>query len=803
MFCFSSLPDIHVTNSFLQREREEQLKRETVTEKASTKTEKIFDVASLTKTDEKAVDYTSLKEKPKLEEAADKSIKDDKVTSTTEYRFGDSGENITITTVTEYIDGLSGEGIVRTTVTETIKYPSGRETVSTKVSENVRVHRQQVIRSAADSTKRLDEKVLSAKTNETDIINDSSSHDSTKAKISQKDKFTTSKTDTKIGEQDENITITTVTETYKNQIGEVVTRVTVTETTTFPSGEVKTSTKVSESTKSVSLVKDKITQDEAQRYKFSPEISLPQDHKPSITVETNVGPSGEEIVIETETLTYKLPTDEEVIKTTVTETTTYPSGKKTVSKRTSERIVSFKEESYTTLPSEIGDTILEDTIHSMLNKSGDISDEKDIASSAETKTQVGPNGEEIITTTLTETSKTLGGDTKVRVTVTENTKYPSGEETISTKVSESMKSSQSHISSVKDSKTITIDKKNIDSDTKKVIKKDKEVIMGIDTTHKQVMHELLAHAAESQDKFKKHDAKDILSDDKKNMKVQASAPEHDVEKEKVITITEAIDKSCDVKISTSKDLSLKETQQITKEQVEPVIEDILQKSTTVAAARSPILEKDIKIISKEILETEKRSYDAKVPQKEERRHSCISPAISLERIAEAETEEDIKIETEIKVTPRTDETKIELKKSDSTMKQMADNIEIIIKQASEDLDISEELLVEKEDQKDLQGEVSVDSIIEEAVHTVEGYLDKTTDIKSDITDTKPEVIMSEDTKVTKERPGLIKSLSRDSGEIVIMPKKKQVRTFSVQSSPDEVEEQIYTDSESGKELNLQ
>lgn len=697
---------------------------------------------------------------------------------------------------------MSGEEIVQTTVTETIKYPSGKETVSTKVSENVRVHRQQMIRSAEDSTKRLDEKVPSAKPNETDIIKDSS-HDSTKAEISQKNKFTTSKTDTKTGEQGENITITTVTETYKNQIGEEVIRVTVTETTNFPSGEVKTSTKVSESTKSVSLVKDKITQDEAQRYKFLPEISFPQDHKPSITVETNVGPSGEEIVIETETLTYKLPTDEEVIKTTVTETTTYPSGKKTVSKRTSERIVSFKEESYTTLPSEIGETILEDTIHSMLHKSGDISDEKDIASSTETKTEVGPNGENIITTTLTETSKCPGGDTKVRVTVTEVTKYPSGEETISTKVSESMKSSQSHISSVKESKTIAIDEKKIDSDTKKVIKKDKEVILGIDTTHKQVMDELLAHATASQDKVKKHDAKDIHSGDKKDMKVQVSAPEHDVEKEKVITFTEAIDKSCDVKISTSKDLSLKETQKITKEQVEPVIEDILQKSTTVAAARSPILEKDIKIISKEILETEKRSYDAKVPQKEERRHSCISPAISLERIAEAETEEDIKIETEIKVTPRTDETKIELKKSDSTMKQMADNIEIIIKQASEDLDISEELLVEKEDQKDLQGEVSVDSIIEEAVHTVEGYLDKTTDIKSDITDTEPEVIISEDTKVTKERPGLIKSLSRDSGEIVIMPKKKQVRTFSVQSSPDEVEEQIYTDSESGKELNVQ
>lgn len=248
-----------------------------------------------------------------------------------------------------------------------------------------------------------------------------------------------------------------------------------------------------------------------------------------------------------------------------------------------------------------------------------------------------------------------------------------------------------------------------------------------------------------------------------------------------------------------KDLDLSEAPEITKEQVKPVIDDILHKGTIAAAARSPVVDKDIKTITKEIVETEKRSYDAKVPHKDERRHSCISPAISLERIAESEveTEEDPpKVTSTVTETHTVTETVTEMKKSDSAMKQMADNIEIIIKQASEDIDVSsEEHPVD--DTQDIAGRVSVDSIIEEAVTTVEGYLDEK-DSKQQEIEAKKEIIFEETKKFVKDRPGLIKSLSRDSGEIVIMPKKKHPRTFSVQSSPEEVEEQIYTDSESGQ-----
>ncbi|PZC81616.1 hypothetical protein B5X24_HaOG212322 [Helicoverpa armigera] len=247
-----------------------------------------------------------------------------------------------------------------------------------------------------------------------------------------------------------------------------------------------------------------------------------------------------------------------------------------------------------------------------------------------------------------------------------------------------------------------------------------------------------------------------------------------------------------------KDLDLEETTEITKEQVKPVIDDILHKGTIAAAARSPVLDKDIKTITKEIVETEKRSYDAKVPHKEERRHSCISPAISLERIAESEVEteeEPPKPVSLVAETQKVTEIKTELKKSDSAMKQMADNIEIIIKQASEDIDLSSEEHAVEDETQDIAGRVSVDSIIEEAVTTVEGYLDEK-DAKEQEIEAKKEIIYEETKKFAKERPGLIKSLSRDSGEIVIMPKKKHPRTFSVQSSPEEVEEQIYTDSES-------
>lgn len=62
------------------------------------------------------------------------------------------------------------------------------------------------------------------------------------------------------------------------------------------------------------------------------------------------------------------------------------------------------------------------------------------------------------------------------------------------------------------------------------------------------------------------------------------------------------------------------------------------------------------------------------------------------------------------------------------MKQMADNIEIIIKQASEEVDLSsEEPVIETEEIQDIAGQVSVDSIIEEAVTTVEEYFDSNKD----------------------------------------------------------------------------
>lgn len=255
----------------------------------------------------------------------------------------------------------------------------------------------------------------------------------------------------------------------------------------------------------------------------------------------------------------------------------------------------------------------------------------------------------------------------------------------------------------------------------------------------------------------------------------------------------------------SKDLDLKDSTEITKQQVKPVIDDILYKGSIAAATRSPVSDKDIK---KDLVEIDKRSYDAKAPHKEERRHSCISPALSLERIAESDVEtdeEDLNKEVTTAVPIEKQESTdipAELKKSDSAMKQMADNIEIIIKQASEDIDISsEEAPVpsnkESHEIQDIVGKVSVDSIIEEAVTTVQEYLESCKEEKETEIESKKETVLDENKKNAKERPALIKSLSRDSGEIMILPKKKHPRTFSVQSSPEEIEEQIYTDSESG------
>lgn len=312
------------------------------------------------------------------------------------------------------------------------------------------------------------------------------------------------------------------------------------------------------------------------------------------------------------------------------------------------------------------------------------------------------------------------------------------------------------------------------------------VITEITTTSRDVMIEQKIETVKQTSSERKFDVKKIRTDTLGKFDIDDIEPK-------------------DTKRCVPKDLDLKETSEITKEQVKPVIDDILQKGTTAAAARISVLDKDVKQLfqSMDVVESEKRSYDAKAPHKEERRHSCISPAISLERIAESdvETEEDIdKFVSSVPETQKGGEIKeTTIKKSDSHMKQMADNIEIIIKQASEDVDLSsEELAIEPLDPKDISGQVSVDSIIEEAVNTVEEYLVSSKEAKEkEIQSKKDDVVFEESKKFAKERPGLMKSLSRDSGEIVIMPKKKHPRTFSVQSSPDEVEEQIYTDSESG------
>ncbi|XP_013174743.1 PREDICTED: uncharacterized protein LOC106123133 isoform X3 [Papilio xuthus] len=295
-------------------------------------------------------------------------------------------------------------------------------------------------------------------------------------------------------------------------------------------------------------------------------------------------------------------------------------------------------------------------------------------------------------------------------------------------------------------------------------------------------------------------------------KTTISETKFDVSKIRTDTLGkfEILSESKDIKYEkelSTEESSLDDKTDTSKEQEKSVIDDLSQKGSVISATRSPTIEKDIKTITKEIVESEKRSYDAKVPQKEERRHSCVSPAISLERIAESEIEMEEELPKPVQST--VEKTSIEkedsditgMKKSDSAMKQMADNIEIIIKQASEDIDISIEepyiaqVDTEKPELEDISGKVSVDSIIEEAVTTVEGYL-KSTEEKVDEVTTEDDQVIIMDTKIIKDRPSLMKSLSRDSGEIAIIPKKKQTRTFSVQSSPEEVEEQIYTDSES-------
>ncbi|CAK1546705.1 unnamed protein product [Leptosia nina] len=380
-------------------------------------------------------------------------------------------------------------------------------------------------------------------------------------------------------------------------------------------------------------------------------------------------------------------------------------------------------------------------------------DDKVKRTSTATETIVKPEGETVTTTTVIETFDTPEGEI-TKKTVTEKTVYPSGRETISTKVSESMKCF-----------------------IQKVISEEEDIKASVTEISP------LSKVTESRKTEKKFEKQED----------SVYEPKFDVTKIRTDTlskleIAEAMGDEKDLKKAVPSDLTLRDLSDITKEQIKPVIDDILQKGTIAAATKSPTSEKDFKV--KETVELEKRNYDAKVPHKEERRHSCVSPAISLERIAESEieAEEDILRLTKIPSFVQKDSARIELKKSDSTMKQMADNIEIIIKQASEEVDMSSE-----EPVFDCDVSPDIKSNIEDNETTYAVTVGKKEDkFKRDIN----KDISLEDTKVIKERPALMKSLSRDSGEVVIMPKKKHVRTFSVQSSPEEVEEQIYTDSES-------
>ena len=414
---YSSLPDKHITGQFLLKEREEQLKRELVTEEILSKTEKTKeDVSVITKDDdssktkvisepelllEKHVDVTKSDSSIRINQDK-KYSQEEKSTSSTEHKTGDSGEKITITTVIDISEGPSGEEIVRTTVSEKILYPSGNETVSTKVSESIRSHRQ---KSSVTSLKEVHDPEPLADTrdrNMTSTIAKDLPIESELDKKSVQDDKTTSKTEHRTGDSGEQITITTVTNITKGPHEEEIIKTTITENVVYPSGRETVSTKVSESIKShkkeSSLRKSSeeeekctsidIKQDNVEKAQVTtakivqesvgetildstdksildiapggktitfmettklPTESVSQEKeilkdtdalhstvdgkKESTKVETIIGPVGEEITIETLTETSTMPTGENIIKTTVTETTKYPSGKITISKK--------------------------------------------------------------------------------------------------------------------------------------------------------------------------------------------------------------------------------------------------------------------------------------------------------------------------------------------------------------------------------------------------------------------------------------------------------------------------------------
>nr|XP_032525040.1 titin homolog [Danaus plexippus plexippus] len=767
------------------------------------------------------------------------------ISSQTETVIGETGEKISTTTVVEQTITPSGEEITKTTVTETTIYPTGEEKTTTKVSESSRFLEKRIIKDDKiietehkPLTEKSEEDVItktlteSLKTSDVkNLLEQPSCEDIVLTTTSESDKLETDKhypyvepestledrlhmmllksdeseyeenktssTDiqTETGPNGEEIKRTVITETIKCHSGEERVRTTITEVTKNASGEETISTKVSESVKCTQHTE----QFEEPKISKSDEEGDEKTELSTTESETEIGPNGEEIKRTILTEKKKYPSGEERIKTTITEKTKYPSGEETVSVRVSESVKSIQhtEKLITALPEQEVQTKLDE-----------LEDKTAKSSTTETSTEVGPNGEEIKRTIVTEVTQCPSGDESVKTTTTEVTKYPSGEETVSTRVSESIKSIQQQTIISHETDKSVVDKikhKSVvfqsDMSEEKFGESDIKPEQKQEVSIPVLKSSITVGAAEDKDEtFIVPDPSTLIEESTES---KITTPKFDISKIRTDTLSQ-FDLDIDSKKTIPKDLKLEDTKELTKDHVTSVIDDILQKGTIVAAAKSPIHEKDVKIISKEILETERRLYDTRVPQKEERRHSCISPAISLERIAESEIEmeeEVSKIEIDTISSPATSqkkESQTEMKKSDSAMKQMADNIEIIIKQASEDLDASsEEAVFEEGKPQDLQGEVSVDSIIEEALHTVEDYLVQSKVVEdAHMEKKKDSTEISEDTKVSKERPAFMKSLSRDSGEVAIMPKKKQSRTFSVQSSPDEVEEQIYTDSES-------
>ncbi|XP_045486803.1 titin-like isoform X3 [Pieris rapae] len=558
------------------------------------------------------------------------------------------------------------------------------------------------------------------------------------------DTDTSTQTEVKIGAEGEKITTTTVTQVIMSENGDKTTKVTVTENTTHPSGRETITTKVSENVIKSTKEKDQFMTSNLQSLGIEDEKLERKDESIDTHTDTKIGEAGENINTITTVKKIKTASGDDIVQTTINETTKHPSGEESVSTKVTESITS-QEQMFSTV--------------SVLRKPGSeeqkpLKMEKD-ADAQSTHSQVdiktGKAGEQITSTTTVELKKLPSGEEVQKTTITEVVQYPDGKQTTSTKVSESIQSK----------------------------------IYTEELTSKSYSDVVLdSKFTDYFDEIKQKRAHNIIE------------PKFDVTKIRTDTlskleIAEAMGDIKETKQFIPKDLPIDDIPEISKEEIKPVIDDILQKGTIAAAAsRSPTIEKDVK--SRDVTETEKRSYNAKVPQKDERRHSCISPAISLERIAESEIEAEEEYLKAKKITKFIEQkSTTEIKKSDSAMKEMADNIEIIIKQASEEVDLSSEEVVFEKDESSPQ----------EITETTKEC--STDDFKTIKEKTGIEVrekfhkgIIIEEGKIIKERPALMKSLSKDSGEIVILPKKKHARTFSVQSSPDEVEEQIYTDSES-------